>query len=306
MISGSLESPAGMRRWRMIKSFLFLCTLLPLTAEPAETHEFLANDQVRIGVDMASGGAVFWFSELPVNRNLLNHFDRGRFIQQSYYGHTDGSMWVKKPWRWNPVQGGDYKGKPARVVEKLVKPDSLYVKSIPVNWAGGEDLEDCRMEEWISLAGKVATIRFRFTYRGNVDNPKTHQEMPAVFVDFALSKLVCYTGDKPWTGAPLREDVPGWPNESRTVTEEWAAYVGDDGHGVGVHFPGTREMTCYRFPGPPGPEGSGCSYFAPLRTTAIVPGFQQEYTIHMTIGTVPEIRERFGKLAKPLAAPQKK
>ncbi len=63
---------------------------------------------MKIGVDLSSGGSIFWFSELPGDRNLLNHADRGRFIQQSYYGKADGSMWAKKPWHWNPVQGGDY------------------------------------------------------------------------------------------------------------------------------------------------------------------------------------------------------
>lgn len=268
----------------------------PLSAAPDAKEKFLSNGVVKIGVDLASGGAVFWFSELPGDRNLLNHADRGRFIQQSYYGHDDGSKWVDKPWRWNPVQGGDYKGKPARVLETEEKDNSIYVKSVPVNWAGGEDVEDCRMEEWISLDGKVATIRYRFTYQGKTENPAVHQEMPAVFVDYDLATLSCYDGDKPWTGATLREDSPGWPNESRKTPENWAAWLGKDGRGVGVHFPGTGEITCYRFKGEAGPKGGGCSYFAPIRTTAIVPGFQQEYTIHITIGSAREIRERFRKL----------
>ncbi|MCW1923627.1 hypothetical protein OKA05_13765 [Luteolibacter arcticus] len=274
---------------------------LALTAsaeEPAKGEKFLSNGEVKIGVDLSSGGSVFWLSELPGDRNLLNHFDRGRFIQQSYYGKPDGSKWVEKPWRWNPVQGGDFKGKPARVLETRVEGGELYVKSVPVNWAGGQDVEDCRMEEWIKLEGKIAKIRFRFTYTGNEEHPPAHQELPAVFIDHAFPDLVCYSGAKPWTGEPLSVRQPGWPNESCKATEEWAAYVGPDGRGMGVYFPGNSELTCYRYTGENGPKGAGCSYFAPVRTMQIKPGFVHDYTIHLSIGTAKELRERFSGIRK--------
>lgn len=290
-----------------MKSLLFALSLLPLAAaEPApaakEKEKFLSNGEVKIGVDLSSGGSIFWFSELPADRNLLNHFDRGRFIQQSYYGKPDGSLWVEKPWRWNPVQGGDYKGKPARVLEVREVKNGLYVKSVPVNWAGGQDIEECRMEEWISLHGKVAKIRFRFTYSGTEEHPPAHQELPAVFVDYALEDMVFYKGDKPWTGAPLAKEKPGWPNEGRNATEEWAGYVGPDGRGLGVHFPGSTHLTTYRFQGEPGPKGGGCSYFAPVQTMQIKPGFVHDYTIHLTIGTAEEMRARFEAARKQAAA----
>lgn len=275
-------------------ALMLACISFATAAEPQE--KFLSNGQVKIGVDLGSGGSVFWFSELPGDRNLLNHFDRGRFIQQSYYGKPDGSRWVDKPWRWNPVQGGDFRGKPARVVETKEVNGGLYVKSVPVNWAGGQDIEECRMEEWITLDGKVATLRFRFTYSGKEEHPPAHQELPAVFMDLALTDLAYYSGDKPWTGAPLSKDRPGWPNESRTATEEWAGYTGADGRGLGVHFPGSTELTCYRHPGPEGPKGAGCSYFAPVRTMQIKPGFVHDYTIHLTIGTAEEMRQRFSAI----------
>jgi hypothetical protein len=160
-------------------------------------EKFLENDRVKIGVDLTSGGSIFWLSEKTNERNLLNHADRGRFIQQSYYGKPDGSKWGDKPWRWNPVQGGDYKGRPAKLLDSKVTADSLYVKSVPVNWAGGEDVEDCRMEEWITLEGELAHVRLRFSYNGTEAHPATHQELPAVFVDYALADLVCYQGEKP-------------------------------------------------------------------------------------------------------------
>ena len=78
---------------------------------------FIDNGKIRLGVDLASGGSVFYLSESVPRRNLLNGFDRGRFIQQSYYGDSDGSRWGEREWRWNPVQGGDYKGLAAGLIE---------------------------------------------------------------------------------------------------------------------------------------------------------------------------------------------
>ncbi|HEY1120427.1 MAG TPA: hypothetical protein VGE67_02460, partial [Haloferula sp.] len=42
--------------------------------EPPKGEKFLSNGEVKIGVDLSSGGSIFWFSELPGDRNLLNHF----------------------------------------------------------------------------------------------------------------------------------------------------------------------------------------------------------------------------------------
>ena len=298
----------------MIRSLVLGCLLLEAAAAApeegvAEKTRFLENGKVKIGVDLGSGGSVFWFSELPDGKNLLNHADRGRFIQQSYYGKPDGSVWAKKPWRWNPVQGGDYKGRAARLLEVKETEGTLYVRSVPVNWAGGEDVEDCRMEEWITLRDRVACLKFRFSYRGKDNHPAVHQELPAVFVDYDLTDLVYYKGDAPWQDKPLSKDRPGWPNESRQTDEHWAGWVGADGRGVGVLFPGTRRITTYRHPGPAGPKGGGCSYFAPIRTMAITPGLVFEYPVYLTIGTAEEMRSRFKPLAakhpQP-AAPEKK
>lgn len=286
----------------MIRLLIPLAGLIPFATtfaadpEVASDTRFLQNGKVKIGVDMTSGGAVFWFSELPEGPNLLNHADRGRFIQQSYYGKNDGSNWAGKPWMWNPVQGGHYQGKPAKLLASEITTTSLYTKSIPINWAGGELIDDCRMEQWIELRDKVASIRFRFAYEGKEEHPPRHQELPAVFIDYALPDLVYFKGEKPWTGEALQRDRPGWPNEQRQVDEEWAAFVGPDGRGVGVFSPGTKRITCYRHPGPAGPTGGGCSYFAPIQTMAIKPGFRHDYRIHLTIGTPEEMRARF----KPL------
>jgi hypothetical protein len=299
ILFGSIRSKSLKGTVRWLAAWICLTTFAAGEPNPvvASNQKFLENNNVRIGVDLSSGGSVFWFSEFPGNRNLLNHADRGRFIQQSYYGKPDGSRWVEKPWRWNPVQGGDYKGKPAKLLEVRDSGRTLYVRSIPVNWAGGEDLQDCRMEQWITLEDQIARIRFRFTYHGKDTHPPTHQEMPAVFVDHALAELVTYKRDAPWTGQPISKESPGWPNEYWKAPENWAGFIGPDGRGLGVFFPGSDRITTYRHPGPDGPQGAGCSYFAPIRTLSITPGLVIEYTVYLTIGSSDEMRARFKSIA---------
>jgi hypothetical protein len=82
------------------------------------------------------------------------------------------------------------------------------------------------------------------------------------------------------------------------LAENWAGFVGADGRGVGVCFPGTTMITTYRYAGPEGPAGMGCSYFAPLRTMAITPGLVFEYEVYLTIGTAEEMRARFQVVGK--------
>lgn len=257
-----------------------------------EGWSYLDNGQIRIGIKSGSGGAIGYLSPSGSEKNLLNHHDHGRLVQQSYYGQPDGSIWDKQPWRWNPVQGGDYKGTAARVLELKQEPNRLYAKTLPRNWAGCTDLPEVTMEQWIELDGPIAHVRYRMTYAGKAEHPKTTQEIPAVFVEPELDTLVLYDGGKPWTGDALHRSKPGWPNESRKIAEHWAAYIGTDGKGVGAYVPVADTLTCYRF-GKGGSEQGACSYFAPLTEFAITPGFSFDYDLYLTIGSAEEIRGRF-------------
>ena len=266
-------------------------------AQPAEKPNaewvYLTNEELRVGLLRSHGGAVAYLSESNSEFNVLNHYDHGRLVQQSYYGDEDGSKWVKNPWRYNPVQGGDYKGHPASVTEFTSDTKTAYAKTIPRHWASGELLPECVMEQWIELQGNLVKARYQFTYNGSVNHKARHQETPAVFVSPKLSTLVTYTGNTPWSGGELTRRKPGWPNEHLYMPENWAAYVGDDGKGVGIYVPNSSEATCYRFEGG---SGSDCSYIAPLRTFALTKGLTFTYTAYLTLGTAESIRERFSLL----------
>ncbi len=258
---------------------------------------YLTNSFLRVGVKTTSGAGLAWISDASGRTNWLNHFDKGRLIQQSYYGDKDGSKWNGQEWRWNPVQGGEWKGTPSQLLETKVSATEIYARLHPRNWGGGELLTNVVMEEKIRLDGSVARVHFKMTYTGTNTHELRHQEVPAVFVEPELATLVHFDGELPWTGAALTRSIPGWPNESRRITENWAAYVNAQDFGLGVMVPVANELTCYRYAaGYTSTEGA-CSYFAPLVKFAITPGFVFEYDVFLTLGTPEEIRERFKVLA---------
>lgn len=271
-------------------------------ATPVEAKDwiFLDNGEVKLGIKKTSGAGVAWFSHSG-QENLLDHYDHGRLIQQSYYGKEDGSRWGEKPWRWNPVQGGDYQGAASTVLALTSDKTTLTARIRPRNWAGGQLLADCEMEQHIRLEGAQAIIRFRFRYTGTETHPVRQHEVPAVFVHPALGTLVHYDGGQPWQNGALQRSQPGWPNESRRIPEGWAAYVKADNTGVGVYAPLAKELTCYRFGATP-EALSACSYFAPLVQFAITPGLDFAYEIALATGTPDEMRAAFAKLNGKLLA----
>ena len=262
--------------------------------------EYLDNGRVRVGIDKSRGACIGFFAESATGRNLLNHYDEGRFIQQSYYGAADGSKWNGKPWVYNPIQGGHHKGKRSRLLEfnRDNKKKTISAKIQPLSWASGVSCPEAIMGVTISLDGPLAKIRFRMDYTGKDQSVIRDQEMPAVFVDAELPNLV-YSED-----GKLKRRVPGWPNQRGKATESWVAYLDDKDWGIGICTPGTETFTCYRFKGDgkTGPTGSACSYVAPLRRFSLQKGLSVDYEVILTIGSLAEIRERFALLRRELPA----
>jgi len=252
---------------------------------------FLDNGLIRIGVDRSRGAGIGYLSPSTTHGNVLNHFDEGRFIQQSYYGKKDGSMWNGKPWNYNPVQGGSWKGDSSQILEfhKHNLEQTIFSRVQPRHWATGAACPEAVMQQTISLDGEVARVQFQWTYSGENQMLARHQEMPAVFVDAALENLVYRDQGK------LERRVPQWPNEYGTASGQWFAYVDKSDWGIGVFTPGTTSFTCYRAKGngKQGPQGSACSYVAPLRTFSLSTGQVVRYDVYLTLGKLADIEKRF-------------
>lgn len=292
--------------------FSLICLLCALTAHSATANAkekasedgkmYIDNGKVRLGVDMQRGGSVFYFALSKNKTNLLNHFDEGRFVQQSYYGEPDGSNWCGNNWSWNPIQGGGCNGLKAEVKESHFTKKCIHVVSTPVHWAYCKHMPELEMEEIITLEGNIGHIHYIFRNNGEgaTSHPKTSQEMPAIFVDAAYPNLICYEGNKPWQGDSLTSTVPGWPNQYKKRTEEWSAYVNEESYGIGAYTPDTYDITYYRYGDGThtGSEADHCSYFSPLRNFAIEKGMTVEYDVYLVIGNIQDIRNIFYRIHK--------
>jgi hypothetical protein len=88
---------------------------------------FLENSKIKVGLDLDRAGTVTWISSplMPGvyrGKNLINIWDCGRLLQQSFYGCLDASCWYDRPWLWNPVQGGSWENMPGRTINSSVTP----------------------------------------------------------------------------------------------------------------------------------------------------------------------------------------
>jgi hypothetical protein len=270
-----------------------LLAMLMLGSPPASQAEerwaYLENAALKIGIDLQRGGAIGWLST-PKGENVLNTYDAGRYVQQSYYGDPDGSVWDKQPWRYNPVQGGSWKDEPARVLDWRREGETLYVKTEPRQWASGLPVPEMVMEQWVSLAGSIARVRHRMTYTGPAMKEARHQELPAVFLSPRFETLLL--GSVSGEGQRL---LPAAKNEYHPVSQRWCAWQAADGLCVGLSFSHTDQITTYRVRNG---DKADCSYLAPLLTFPLVPGTVKAHELQLMIGTWEEVQSRFSKGAK--------
>ena len=131
---------------------------------------YLDNGQVRIGMNLAIGGAVTWISSQDHPGNIINSADLGRQIQMSHYsGPWPFEVGDKKPHKawvglgWNPIQTGDCFLNPSKVVESRNDGKQLYIKCVPMQWPLENVPGDCLFETWTTLEGPLIHMRFRCT-----------------------------------------------------------------------------------------------------------------------------------------------
>lgn len=278
---------------------------------PGARMDYLDNGAVRVGVDLARGGAIAWLAESDSTRNLINVHDNGRYVQQSYYAGPRSfgephPAW--KNWCWNPIGAGDCYGHNAQTLEHRNDGKTLYVKTRPMQWALDGAPGDCRFETWIELDGNVARVRCRLTNRRDDTRqyPARDQELPALYAVSELDRLYTYTGPRPFTGGELtRITRVGIPWARWRATEHWAALVGPDGQGVGLFNPRAIRYTggFSGKPGAGGPLDPQTGYFAPLRREILDHDITYQYQYALIVGSVEQIRA-YAHAHRPDAAPR--
>jgi hypothetical protein len=270
---------------------------------------YLDNGVVRLGVDLGLGGAITYLSYSPANNhdpaqaNVINSFDSGREIQQSYYAgpsqydpeHNQHPGF--SPWPWNATQAGDIFGNPSKILASSNDGTTLYVKSQPMQFALNNVPVQAAIEEWITLDGPAVKVHCRLT-NVRLDNPglmaPISQELPAIYTVGTLYQLVSYTGSQPFTSDALtylpQAGPPSWTDWHGT--ESWAAMVDSTGWGLGVYEPGVVEFIggFSGTPGQGGPSSPDTGYMAPVYADVLDPRIVYDYSYNLILGSVSDIR----------------
>jgi hypothetical protein len=294
---------------------LTLCAFAALAGEaprPAPEMTYLDNGQVRIGMDLALGGAVTFLSSTGHPGNIINSADLGRQIQMSHYsGPWPFEAGGKKPnpaWAglgWNPIQTGDCYMNPSKVLEHRNDGREIYIKCIPMQWPLNNVPGDCLFETWTTLEGPVIHMRYRCT---NQRADKTafrpcSQELPAVYTISKLWRLMSYTGDKPFTQDALTQVTNDWrkpwPWTRFVATEGWAALVDNDGWGLGVFKDDGGEFHggAYGDERSDDPKHGSTAYLAPIHVENFDHNIVYDHRTEFVVGKLAEIRRRFNDMA---------
>lgn len=198
--------------------------------------------------------------------NLINYYDAGRQIQQSFYASVGGSEqetsgengYTRKMcftggsegwyWPYNPVQGGDVHCNISQMIDYQVTEETIYIKSKPLDWADNNYVTNSYMENWYSIIDNTVIVKNRFVnFAGFTDMETCNAhplELPATYISHPLHTLVTYQGEVPWTedqtGLFYAPNLGSWAKEPdivRNHPEDWYAWVNDDKFGVGMYIP---------------------------------------------------------------------
>jgi hypothetical protein len=278
-----------------------LAFLLPMTNSAVES--FLDNGVIRIGVDSTKGDSITWLSPSGSTNNIVNGYDLGREIQQSYYSgpqpfnpsNNVNPGWHN--WAWNPIQSGDSFKNPSAILAESNDGRTLYVKCRPMQWALNNVPGQCTLESWITLSNNVAVVSNRLVNMRTDTAQQFHamdQELPAVYTVGKLWQLVSYDGNAPFTGDVLTH-FPATPPPWRywNATESWAALVNSNNWGLGVYNPGAAWFVggFLGTPGTGGPRDNPTGYIAPIQFEILDTNIVYTYSYYLILGTVSQIRD---------------
>ena len=142
--------------------------------------------------------------------NLINKFDRGRYLQQSYYGTSQKPYelgdYNGEEWPYNPVQGGNLvinnadgttKGNEAsKVIDFRITDKQIYIKTRPLDWGKNSVdypdsyVTDSYMEAWYVFEDGMIKTYCRFVDFSGYPSHTRDQELPAVYIIEPLNTFV--------------------------------------------------------------------------------------------------------------------
>ncbi len=278
----------------------------------AQTTHYITGTNFKLGVDLLMGGGVNYFEDFNDNNsnygNLLNNYDVGRLVQQSYYGIDKApyelGWWGGHSWQYNPVQGGDKDNNISRVVDFEYRgANEIYVKARPMDWGQSNRITPSYMENVYTVTDTYVKIYNRFIDFSGYTHVDVRQELPAFYTISALKDFYFYNGSSPWTGGALtkKENLPFWGTypEQTTFTpsnpEYWSAWCDGTGYGIGLYVPGVAKLRAgrHQYNGSASPTADATNYVSPQRNMTLICGKPIVYSYLITAGNLTTIRNVF-------------
>ncbi len=279
---------------------------------------YIENNDYKLGAKLSWGGGISYIYDKN-NRsegltNLVNQYDTGRLIQQSYYGADSNSdpsyvngYFNKSEWPYNPVQGGDKMNNPSRIIDIVVGESSLYIKAQPMDWGQEGKITPSYMENVYILQDGLIRVDNRFVDFSGMKHRSVHQELPAFYTVSYLDTFSYYAGSKPWTDDTLTShfNLPFWGGQyhndcefkmKQSNTETWCAWINRNStYGIGLYVPNIDVFLAGRssYNGSKDPNNAGTAYVAPLNQMLLVSYRPVEYSYLMTTGKLDDIRKIF-------------
>lgn len=282
---------------------------------PEPKRLFLDNGKVRLGIDLNAGGAITYLAEGTSGVNMVNNADLGRQLQTSLYsGPIPYSVNGKDPvtkWiglGWNPVQTGDVHNNPAQVISHQQTGNTqLYVKTIPNIWPLLAEPADCVMEHWIELRDNTVHVRSRTTINrtDTTQYEARTQEAPCVYLNGPYTRIITYTGLKPFTNDAVNEFKPDHGITDRYATENWTALLNASGRGVGLYRANEfRFITAYfGAPGVGTEYDESSSYMAAVPFEVLDHNRVYEFEYDLIVGSLDDIRQFAYRQTRPATIP---
>ncbi len=314
---------------------LQICGISTFNRKIEDEIIYCENEFAKFGLSLKWGGALSYFEDLDSNVqvvkkdgeirvdsnasdrygvrsvnnkvNLVNCYDAGRLVQQSYYGawdYTDESgEYMNSKWNYNPVQGGNKYNDSSKIVDLKFSENSVYVKCRPLDWSlEKEYITPSYMEATYTLEGEKLFVSCAFTDYSGYPPTTTTQEMPAFYCVEPLDHFYyCDNGE-----VKCKDDLIFWPDAGYPFfqsNENWVAFTGefDDSFGIGLYVPGgtnflagiaDRGQTESKNPA----TDRATSYVALVNTLEFKSFNTISYDYCITTGTVNEIRAAFNAI----------
>lgn len=275
---------------------------------------YLENNNYKLGVDLLMGGGVNYLEDFNDGNasygNLLNNYDVGRLVQQSYYGIDKApyelGWWGGHSWQYNPVQGGDKDNNISRIIDfEFRGNDEFYVKARPMDWGQSNRITPSYMENVYTITSSYVKVYNRFIDFSGYTHVDVRQELPAFYTISALKDFYFYNGSSPWTGGALtkKENLPFWgdyPNQTTFTPsnpEYWSAWCDGTGYGVGLYVPGVARLRAgrHQYNGSASPNADATNYVSPQRNMTLICGKPIEYSYLIAAGNINAIRNTFNQ-----------